>query len=183
MMNIKLLAVVTPLFIYYGCSTRKTFWEEKFTGEEKFTLGECSAMNIKNCGCRNVRKHTATKGSYNYVTLDISFIFDSMENMIITSSESKVNLGISGKVLITSLGLKSKTRPKKYKNSRCDIGNVSKKDLSKIIREFGKLTCESNEKNRPKHQPADSYIYLAIQIGKCMMKSDDLNFHIYPLRP
>ena len=70
-MNMNLLSVVTPLSIYHGCFTRKTFWEENFTGEEKFTLGEFSAANIKNCGCRNVRKHREIKGSDKYVTLDI----------------------------------------------------------------------------------------------------------------
>ena len=43
MMNMKLLSVVTPPSIYHGCSTLKTFWEEKFTGEEKLF----SAVNIK----------------------------------------------------------------------------------------------------------------------------------------
>ena len=32
----KLLAVVTPPSIYHGWSTRKTLWEEKFTGKEMF---------------------------------------------------------------------------------------------------------------------------------------------------
>ena len=53
MMNMKLLEVVTPPSIYHGCSTRKKLWEEKFTGEEKFF----SAVNVKICGRRNVRKH------------------------------------------------------------------------------------------------------------------------------
>ena len=44
-MNI--LAVVTPPYIYHGLSTMKTFWEEKFAGEEKFTLGEFTAVNMK----------------------------------------------------------------------------------------------------------------------------------------
>ena len=57
MMNIKLLAVVTPPSIYHGCSTWKIFWEEKFTGEENFTLGEFTSANMKNCGRCNVRKH------------------------------------------------------------------------------------------------------------------------------
>ena len=35
MINMKLLAVVTPPSIYHGCSTPKKFWEEKFTGEKK----------------------------------------------------------------------------------------------------------------------------------------------------
>ena len=39
MMNMKLLAVVTPPTIYHGCSTRKTFWEEMYTGEEKLFSG------------------------------------------------------------------------------------------------------------------------------------------------
>ena len=47
----KLLSVVTPSSIYHGCSTKKTFWEEKFT------LGEFTSVNIKNCGRHNVRKH------------------------------------------------------------------------------------------------------------------------------
>ena len=49
MMNMKILAVVTPPYIYHGCSNWKTLWEEKFTGEEKFTLGEFSAVNMKDC--------------------------------------------------------------------------------------------------------------------------------------
>ena len=34
----KFLAVVTPPSIYHGCSTRKTFWEEKFTGKDNLFL-------------------------------------------------------------------------------------------------------------------------------------------------
>ena len=51
MMNMKLLEVVTPTFIYHVCSTWKTLWEEKFT------LGEFSAVNMKNYGHHNVSKH------------------------------------------------------------------------------------------------------------------------------
>ena len=38
MMDMNLLAVVTPPTIYQGCSTWKTFWEENLTGEEKLFL-------------------------------------------------------------------------------------------------------------------------------------------------
>ena len=55
-------------------------------------------------------------------------------------------------------------------------------DLSNIIREFEKLTYKSYERRRPKHEPTDSYFYLAIQISKCMMRADTLNSHIYPVR-
>ena len=55
MMNMNILAVLTPPSIYHGCFTWKTLWEERFTGEEKFTLGEFSDVNMKNCGCHNVR--------------------------------------------------------------------------------------------------------------------------------
>ena len=93
MTNINILAVVTPLSIYHGCSNQKTFWEEKFTGKENLFL----AVNIKKCGRRNVRKHKDIKGSDKYVTLDISLKFESMEKRKITSSESKRKLERSGK--------------------------------------------------------------------------------------
>ena len=53
MMNMKLLSAVTPPYIYHGCSTWKTLWEEKFTGEEKLF----SAVNMNTYGHRNVIKH------------------------------------------------------------------------------------------------------------------------------
>ena len=71
MMNMKLLVVVTPRSIYHGCSTQKTFWEEKFKGEEKLF----SDVNMNNCGRCNVRKHKRIKSSEKYVTLDISLKF------------------------------------------------------------------------------------------------------------
>ena len=121
----KLLVLVTPPPIYHGSLTRKTLWEENFIGEAKLF----SAVNTKNCGRRNVRKHIEIKCSDKYVTLDILLKFDSLEKMKITSSESKDNFGRSGKGFITSLGLKTKVRPHKYKKSRYAIGNVSKKNL------------------------------------------------------
>ena len=105
------------------------FWERIFTGEENFTLCELSTVNMKHCGRRNVRKHIEIKSSDKYATLEISLKFDSLDNMKITSPESKNNLGRSGKGLITSLGLKAKSRPKKYKNARYSVVNVSKRDL------------------------------------------------------
>ena len=74
-MNMKLLAVLTPPSMYHGFSTQNTFWDKKFTGEIKFTLGEFSAVNMKNCGRRNVRKYREIKGSDKYVTFEISLKF------------------------------------------------------------------------------------------------------------
>ena len=91
-MNMNILAVVTPLSIYHGCSNQKTFWEEKFTDKEKFTLGELSAVNMKNCACRDVSKHIDIKGSDNYVTLGILLKFDNLDKMKIAYSESKEKL-------------------------------------------------------------------------------------------
>ena len=73
----KLLVVVTPPSIYHGCSTRKTFWEEKFTGK-KYLF---ESVNMKNCGPCKVRKHKKIKGSDKCVTLDISEKFDSPNKM------------------------------------------------------------------------------------------------------
>ena len=41
-MNMKLLAVLTPLSIYHRCSTWRTFWEEIFTP------GEFTPANMEN---------------------------------------------------------------------------------------------------------------------------------------
>ena len=136
MMNMKLLAVVTSPSVHYGCSIWKTFWEEKFTGEEKFILGELKAVNIKNCDRHNVRKHIDIKDSDKYTTLDISIKFGSLDKMRITSSDPKGYLVKSVKGLITSLAFKAKSRPKKYKKERYAIGNVSMKNFSNIIGEF-----------------------------------------------
>ena len=104
-----------------------------------------------------------------------------MDKMKITSSGSKDKLGILGKGLITSLGLKAKTRPKKYKKTRYFIRNIIKKDLSKVIREFEKLSYESYEITRPKYESTDGYFYPARQLAKCMMRADDLNSENYPV--
>ena len=77
--------------------------------------------------------------------------------MKITFSESKEKLEISGKGLITFLCFKAKLRPHKYKKARHAIGNVIKKDLLKIIKEFDKLSYESYDKKWPKHEPTGSY--------------------------
>ena len=101
-----------------------------------FTIGDFTSLNMKNCSRHNVRKHRDIKDSDKYIALYISLKFGSRYKMIITYSEPIYNLGRSGKGLITSMGLKSKARPDKYKNARYTFVNVSMKDLSKIIREF-----------------------------------------------
>ena len=107
---------------------------------------------------------------------------DSLDKMKIISPDSKDKSERSGKGLITSLGFKAIVRLHKYKKARYAIRNVSKKDFSNIIREFEKLTYGSYEKKKPKHEPADSYFYLARQFSRCIMRSDALNSHVYPVR-
>ena len=85
MVNMNFLVVVTPLSIYHVFPTRKKLWEEKFTGEEMFTLGEFSAVSMKNCGRRIVRKHIDIKSSDKYVALDILLLFVSLDKTRITS--------------------------------------------------------------------------------------------------
>ena len=126
----KFLVVVTPLFIYHGCSTWTTFWEEKSTGKQYFF----QSVDMKNCGRHKVRKHKDIKGSDKCVTLNVSKKFDSLNKMETTYSESKRKWGRSGKRLVTAMALKTKVRSKKYKNTRYAIGNVSMKDLSNIIK-------------------------------------------------
>ena len=108
----KFLVVVTPLSIYHGCFTRKTFWEEKFTGKQDLF----ESVNMKNCGRRKVRKHKEIKGSDKCVTLNIYEIlnssekFDDLNKMETTSSESKLELERSGKGLVTDQKLNTKAR-------------------------------------------------------------------------
>ena len=64
--------VVGPPSIYHGCSTWKTFWEEKFTGKKKDLF---EPVNMRNCGKRNFRKHKEIKDS------DERVILKAYENM------------------------------------------------------------------------------------------------------
>ena len=147
--------VVTPPSIYHGCSTQKTFWEEKFT------LGEFTPVNLKNYGRCNVRKHRQINNGNKYIALDILLKFGSRDNMKITFSDPKGYLGILGKGLITSLGLKTISRRGK-KKERYSITNVSMKDISKIIKEFEIFPYEGYVQKRPKYETNDSYFHLAI---------------------
>ena len=107
----KFLVVVTPPSIYHGCSTQKTFWEEKFTGKQDLF----KSVNMKNCGRLKVRKHKEIRVSDKFFALNISKKFDSLNKMETTSSYSKVELGRSGKGLVTALDLKTKVRSKNTK--------------------------------------------------------------------
>ena len=79
--------------------------------------------------------------------------------------------------MITSLGFKAKARPRKYKKASYAIVNVGKKEISKIIKEFEEFEKSPYEKKRPKHEPTDSYFHLARQLAKCMMRSNNPNWH------
>ena len=109
----KFLVVVTTLSIYHGCFTRKTFWEEKFTGKKQDLF---ESLNMRNCGQRNVRKHREIKDSDERFALNMNEIlkiskeFDDLDKMKTTSSESKVKIEGSGKWLVTALALKTKAR-------------------------------------------------------------------------
>ena len=69
--------------------------------------------------------------------MDTLLKFYSPDKIKIPSSKSKYNLGRSGKGLITSLGLKSKTRPKKCKKARDDIEMSGRRTFQRLL---GNLT-------------------------------------------
>ena len=58
--------VVTPPSIYHGYSTRRTFWEEQFTGKKQDLF---EPVNMRNCGKPNFRKQREIKDSDESVTL------------------------------------------------------------------------------------------------------------------
>ena len=84
--------------------------------------------------------------------------------------------------MITPLGLKAKSSPKKCKKARYYSGSISNKDLSNNIREFEKLPYKHYQRRRPKHERTDRYFYLARELAKCMMISDALNSDNCPVR-
>ena len=83
----------------------------------------------------------------------------------------------SEKGLVTALAFKTKVRLLKYKKARYAIGNVSEKDLSRIIKKFEKIEKLPYEKRIPKHEPTESYFHPAREIVKCMMRSNKLNWY------
>ena len=93
-------------------------------------------MNMKNCGCRNVSKHIDIKVIDTYITLDIFLKFGSMDKTRISYSEPKDNLGGSGKGLITSLGLKAKTRPKKLKRQGMPLEMSVRRTFQRLLGSF-----------------------------------------------
>ena len=124
-------------------------------------------------------KNKETKGSDKIVTLNVSAKFDSLNNMETTSSESKGKLRRSGKGLVTALAFKTKVRSQKYKKARYAIRNVSKKDLSKIIKEFEKIGKVPYVKIIPKHDPTSRYYHIVRCIAECMMRYDEHNWHLH----
>ena len=174
-MNMNIQLVVTPPYIYYGCLTRKTFWKEIFT------LCDFTPVNMENCGRRNVRKHREIKNDEKHITFDIWLNFGILNKMKITYLQPKDYFKISGKGLITSLGIKTIVQPKKGKKSRCVITNVSMNFISKIIKTFENLPYKGYVRKRPKHEPTDSNFCLVGKLSKCMMISDAFNMHVDPV--
>ena len=76
-------------------------------------------------------------------------------------------------------GFQDQSKVDKMKKARYTIGNVSEKDLSKIIKEFEKIGKLTYEERVPKHEPTPSYFNLVRQLAKCMMISDELNWHVH----
>ena len=58
--------------------------------------------------------------------------------------------------MVIALDFKTKVRLQKYKKAEYAIGNVSEKELLKIIKEFEKIGKLIYEKKRPKHEPTPS---------------------------
>ena len=96
-----------------------------------------------------------------------------------TSSESKGELGRSGKGLVTDLDLKNKVKLQRYKKARCAIRNFSMKDLLNIIKDFEKFVKVPYVKSIPKHDPTSGYYHLVRCIAECMMISYEHGWHVH----
>ena len=54
--------------------------------------------------------------------------------------------------------------------------------FQRLLGIFEKLPYESYDKKRPKNRPTVSYFYPARQLEKCMIISDALKPHVYPVK-
>ena len=81
--------------------------------------------------------------------------------------------------MVTALAFKTKVRSPKYQKARYAIGNVSEKDLSKIIKEFETIGKVPYLKRIPKHESTPSYLHLVRCVAECMMRSDEHNRHVH----
>ena len=85
----KLVAVVTTLSVYCGCSTWKTFWQEIFT-----------PVSMKSYRRRNVNKQRKIKYGEKYITLDISLKYGILDKMKIKYSKQKHYLVIEYRIVM-----------------------------------------------------------------------------------
>ena len=76
-------------------------------------------------------------------------------------------------------GSQDQSKVERYKKARYAIGNVSMKDLSKIIKEFEKIVRVPYVKMIPKHEPTWSYYHLVGCIAEFMLRYDDYNHHVH----
>ena len=81
--------------------------------------------------------------------------------------------------MVTALAIKSKVRSQKYQKTRYAIVNNSKKELSKIIKYFEIIGKVPYVERIPKHEPTSSYYNLVRCIAKCMLRSDEQNWHVH----
>ena len=91
-----------------------------------------SAVNMKNCGRHNDRKHKEIKGSDKYVTLDISLKFDNTDKMKITSLDSKRKFGTIRKRVDYLSGSQGQHKAAKIKKQ----GMPSEMSVIRIFRSF-----------------------------------------------
>ena len=132
--SIRFLVVATKLpDIYHGCSTRKKFWEYKFT-----------VVKIKICGRINVRKQGETNYGKQFTVLDISYMLDGTEKRNFTSSQSRYYMGIPGKGLTTSLYIRTKI-PNKKNKAWFAIIDINHQDLSNLLKKFKFTLSKSQE--------------------------------------
>ena len=76
-------------------------------------------------------------------------------------------------------GFQDQSKVAKIQKGEVCHGNVSKKDLSKIIKEFEKIGKVPYVKSILKHDPTSSYFHLLRCIAECMIISDEHNRHVH----
>ena len=150
--RMKLPVIVTPPSIYYGLSTRKSFWEDNF-----------ALVKMRSCWIHNVRKHKDINNGDQYISLDISYKLDYIDKRKVTSLVSRYYVGISGKGVTTSLTLRT-TRSSNNKNEAIlSIADILLQCFMELLEEFRYLSYLNYRNKQFKNELTEAYLFL---VGK-----------------
>ena len=108
-------------------------------------------------GHQNFRKHKLIKNGDQYIALDISLKLDCLDNGEVTYSVSRYYVEISGKMLNTSLTLRTIRSSKNKQKARTIITDIFPQYFMKLLEEFKDLIYIGYRNKQVKKEPTESF--------------------------